>query len=152
MTGEELQVVLNLRATLSEYEVFMTQLSAMIDRGVDIPCIGTVSFPMREKLYKQVRDLVLGYKRMDSPIKPLVGDIDSPKILRDLEVAAKAKSKEEPFVNLLRVGDNVWWSEGDSKLIGNIQSITNDGLTADVICPDGTRMCVATKILHYDGK
>lgn len=133
MTQDEIGVMLNLRATLSEYEVFMTQLSTMIDRGMDIPCIGTASFPMREKLYKQVRDLVLGYKRMDSPIKPFVGDIpDVP--------------------NLLRAGDNVWWSEGDSKLVGNIQFISNDGLTADVICPDGTRMCVATKILHYDGK
>jgi len=92
MSPEELQVMLNLRATLSEYEHFMTQLSTMIDRGMDIPCIGTVSFPMREKLYKQVRDLVLGYKRMDSPIKPLVGDIDSPKILRDLEMGSKAMS------------------------------------------------------------
>lgn len=125
MTGEELQVVLNLRATLSEYEVFMTQLSAMIAQGRDIPCIGTMAFPMREKLYGQVRDLVLGKSAME---------------------------KQEPFVNLLHVGDNVWWTEGDSKLIGNIQFITEDGLRADVILPDGGRVCVWTKALHYDGK
>jgi hypothetical protein len=103
----------------------MSQLSLMIEKGTDIPLFGTLAFPMKDRLYKQVRDLVLGKSAM---------------------------VKQEPFVNLLHVGDNVWWSEGDSKLIGNIQSITNDGLTADVICPDGTRMCVATKILHYDGK
>ena len=60
MTGEELGVVLNLRATLSEYEHFMCELSAMIERGVDVPPCGVAKFPMREKLYAQVRDLVMG--------------------------------------------------------------------------------------------
>ena len=64
MTADELQILLNLRAQLSEYEVFMTQLSTMIARGMDIPCIGTMAFPMREKLYGQVRDLVIGKSAM----------------------------------------------------------------------------------------
>ena len=64
MTGEELGVVLNLRATLSEYEHFMCELSAMIERGVDVPPCGVAKFPMREKLYAQVRDLVLGKSAM----------------------------------------------------------------------------------------
>ena len=75
MTADEIGVMLNLRATLSEYEHFMSQLSLMIERGVDIPLFGSLAFPMKDKLYKQVRDLVLGEKHLDSPIKPLVGDI-----------------------------------------------------------------------------
>lgn len=110
MTADEIGVMLNLRATLSEYEHFMSQLSLMIERGIDIPLHGTLSFPMKDRLYKQVRDLVLGKSAMDSPIKPLVGDPNSPKILRDLEAVAKAMEKEEPFVNLLRVGDRVCWA------------------------------------------
>lgn len=125
MTGEELQVVLNLRATLSEYEVFMTQLSTMIERGMDIPCVGTVSFPMREKLYKQVRDLVLGKSAM---------------------------VKQEPFVNLLRAGDNVHWAEGDVKRIGVIEHVSDDGSSAVVEMPNGERINVPTRDLRYDGK
>jgi len=64
MTSEELTVMLNLRATLSEYEHFMCELSTMIERGVDVPPCGAAKFPMREKLYAQVRDLVLGSKAM----------------------------------------------------------------------------------------
>lgn len=64
MTSEELGVVLNLRATLSEYEHFMCELSAMIERGVDVPPCGVAKFPMREKLYAQVRDLVMGKSAM----------------------------------------------------------------------------------------
>lgn len=75
MTQDEIGVMLNLRATLSEYEHFMSQLSLMIERGTDIPLVGTLTFPMKERLYKQVRDLVLGTKSLDSPIKPFVGDI-----------------------------------------------------------------------------
>lgn len=60
MTQDEIGVMLNLRATLSEYEHFMTELSTMIERGVDVPPCGNAKFPMRDKLYKQVRDLVLG--------------------------------------------------------------------------------------------
>lgn len=75
MTQDEMGVMLNLRATLSEYEHFMSQLSLMIERGVDVPLFGSIAFPMKDKLYKQVRDLVLGHSAMDSPIKPLVGDI-----------------------------------------------------------------------------
>lgn len=58
MTADEIGVMLNLRATLSEYEHFMSQLSLMIERGVDVPLFGSMSFPMKDKLYKQVRDLV----------------------------------------------------------------------------------------------
>jgi len=69
MTSEELTVMLNLRATLSEYEHFMCELSTMIERGVDVPPCGAAKFPMREKLYAQVRDLVLGKRAMtDSEI------------------------------------------------------------------------------------
>lgn len=64
MTGEELQVLLTLRSTLSEYEHFMTELSTMIERGVDVPPCGSAKFPMRDKLYAQVRDLVLGKSAM----------------------------------------------------------------------------------------
>ncbi len=64
MTGEELQVLLTLRSTLSEYEHFMTELSTMIERGVDVPPCGNAKFPMRDKLYGQVRDLVLGKTAM----------------------------------------------------------------------------------------
>lgn len=91
MTADEIGVLLNLRATLSEYEHFMCELSTMIERGVDVPPCGNAKFPMRDKLYKQVRDLVLGTKSLDSPIKPFVGDIpDVP--------------------NLLRAGDRVCWA------------------------------------------
>lgn len=91
MTQDEIGVMLNLRATLSEYEHFMTELSTMIERGVDVPPCGSAKFPMRDKLYKQVRDLVLGTKSLDSPIKPFVGDIPD-------------------IPNLLRVGDRVCWA------------------------------------------
>lgn len=64
MTQDEMGVMLNLRATLSEYEHFMSQLSLMIERGVDIPLFGSIAFPMKDKLYKQVRDLVLGQSAM----------------------------------------------------------------------------------------
>ena len=64
MTGEELQVLLTLRSTLSEYEHFMTELSTMIERGIDVPPCGSAKFPMRDKLYAQVRDLVLGKSAM----------------------------------------------------------------------------------------
>lgn len=64
MTQDEMGVMMNLRATLSEYEHFMSQLSVMIERGVDVPLFGTMSFPMKDKLYKQVRDLVLGKSAM----------------------------------------------------------------------------------------
>ena len=74
MTADELQILLNLRAQLSEYEVFMTQLSTMIARGIDIPCIGAMAFPMREKLYGQVRDLVLGKSAMATEPKFKKGD------------------------------------------------------------------------------
>lgn len=74
MTQDEIGVMLNLRAQLSEYEVFMTQLSAMIAQGRDIPCIGAMAFPMREKLYGQVRDLVLGKSAMATEPKFKKGD------------------------------------------------------------------------------
>lgn len=64
MTQDEIGVLLNLRATLSEYEHFMTELSTMIERGVDVPPCGSAKFPMRDKLYAQVRDLVLGKSAM----------------------------------------------------------------------------------------
>ncbi|MBQ1422465.1 MAG: hypothetical protein IIY97_06840 [Firmicutes bacterium] len=64
MTQDEIGVMLNLRATLSEYEHFMSQLSLMIERGVDVPLFGTLAFPMKDRLYKQVRDLVLGKSAM----------------------------------------------------------------------------------------
>ena len=64
MTQDEIGVMLNLRATLSEYEHFMSQLSLMIERGTDIPLFGTLAFPMKDRLYKQVRDLVLGKSAM----------------------------------------------------------------------------------------
>lgn len=65
MTAEELQVMLNLRATLSEYEHFMCELSAMIDDGVDRKPCGSMKFPMKDKLYAQVRDLVIGKAVLD---------------------------------------------------------------------------------------
>ena len=64
MTADEIGVMLNLRATLSEYEHFMTELNTMIERGVDVPPCGNAKFPMRDKLYAQVRDLVLGKSAM----------------------------------------------------------------------------------------
>ena len=64
MTADEIGVMLNLRATLSEYEHFRTELSTMIERGVDVPPGGSAKFPMRDKLYGQVRDLVLGKSAM----------------------------------------------------------------------------------------
>lgn len=64
MTADEIGMMLNLRATLSEYEHFMTHLSLMIEKGADIPLGGTLSFPMKDKLYKQVRDLVVGSEAM----------------------------------------------------------------------------------------
>ena len=130
MTGEELGVVLNLRATLSEYEHFMCELSAMIERGVDVPPCGVAKFPMREKLYAQVRDLVLGEKCMSSPIKPFVGEIP----------------------NLLRVGDHVWWSYLDEKRMGEIEWISEDGTAVVVVRDNGERCNVPTIALHYDGK
>ena len=74
MTSEELQILLNLRSTLSEYEHFMSQLSAMVEKGVDIPLVGVMPFPMRDKLYKQVRDLVLGKSAMATEPKFKKGD------------------------------------------------------------------------------
>lgn len=125
MTQDEIGVMLNLRATLSEYEHFMSQLSLMIERGIDIPLHGTLSFPMKDRLYKQVRDLVLGKSAMD---------------------------KQEPFVNLLRVGDNVHWADGDVKCIGVIEHISDDGSSAVVELPNGERINVPTRDLRYDGK
>lgn len=130
MTQDEIGVMLNLRATLSEYEHFMCELSAMIERGVDVPPCGVAKFPMREKLYAQVRDLVLGEKCMSSPIKPFVGEIP----------------------NLLRVGDHVWWSYLDEKRMGEIEWISEDGTAAVVVRDNGERQNVPTAALHYDGK
>lgn len=133
MTAEEIGVMLNLRATLSEYEHFMTELSTMIERGIDVPPCGSAKFPMRDKLYKQVRDLVLGTKSLDSPIKPFVGDIpDVP--------------------NLLRAGDHVWWSYLDEKRMGEIESVSVDGSLATVIRNNGEKCDIPTAALHYDGK
>ena len=125
MTGEELQVLLTLRSTLSEYEHFMTELSTMIERGIDVPPCGSAKFPMRDKLYGQVRDLVLGKSAMD---------------------------KQEPFVNRLRAGDNVHWADGDVKCIGVIEHVSDDGSSAVVELPNGKRINVPTRDLRYDGK
>lgn len=125
MTQDEIGVMLNLRATLSEYEHFMSQLSLMIERGVDIPLFGTLAFPMKDRLYKQVRDLVLGKSAM---------------------------VKQEPFVNLLRAGDNVHWTVGDAKFVGVIEHVSDDGSSAVVELPNGERINVPTRDLRYDGK
>ena len=125
MTQDEIGVMLNLRATLSEYEHFMSQLSLMIERGIDIPLFGTLAFPMKDRLYKQVRDLVLGKSAM---------------------------VKQEPFVNLLRAGDNVHWADGDVKCIGVIEHVSDDGSSAVVELPNGERINVPTRDLRYDGK
>lgn len=125
MTQDEIGVMLNLRATLSEYEHFMSQLSLMIERGIDIPLHGTLSFPMKDRLYKQVRDLVLGKSAM---------------------------VKQEPFVNLPRAGDNVHWADGDVKCIGVIEHVSDDGSSAVVELPNGGRINVPTRDLRYDGK
>jgi hypothetical protein len=125
MTQDEIGVMLNLRATLSEYEHFMTELSTMIERGVDVPPCGSAKFPMRDKLYAQVRDLVLGKSAM---------------------------VKQEPFVNLLRAGDNVHWADGDVKCIGVIEHVSDDGSSAVVELPNGERINVPTRDLRYDGK
>lgn len=125
MTQDEIGVMLNLRATLSEYEHFMSQLSLMIEKGTDIPLFGTLAFPMKDRLYKQVRDLVLGKSAM---------------------------VKQEPFVNLLRAGDNVHWADGDVKCIGVIEHVSDDGSSAVVELPNGERINVPTRDLRYDGK
>ena len=74
MTQDEIGVMLNLRATLSEYEHFMTHLSLMIEKGTDIPLFGTLAFPMKDRLYKQVRDLVIS-PMPSSPDRLNKGDI-----------------------------------------------------------------------------
>lgn len=113
MTAEELNVMLNLRATLSEYEHFMCELSAMIERGVDVPPTGVAKFPMREKLYAQVRDLVMGEKCMSSPIKPFVGEIPD----------------FTPIDPSFAIGDHVYWAANhDAK--GVITTFSADGTKA----------------------
>ena len=127
MTSEELGVVLNLRATLSEYEHFLCELSAMIERGVDVPPTGVAKFPMREKLYAQVRDLVMGKAAMSNP-------------------------QGQEIINLFHVGDPVYWSYFDEKRKGVIESISSDGSVATVIRDNGEKSSIPTQVLHYDGK
>lgn len=122
MTQDEIGVMLNLRATLSEYEHFMTELSTMIERGVDVPPCGSAKFPMRDKLYTQVRDLVLGKSAMvtDTMGMPLPDKY-------------KFQSADPSF----RCGDNVALV-GDNTVHGIIRGFSEDGTKALVwIAQDG---------------
>ena len=144
MTADEIGVMLNLRATLSEYEHFMCELSAMIERGVDVPPCGVAKFPMREKLYGQVRDLVLGSKAIDR------------RFVNVKEGCWSAQEPDENFQNILRAGDSVYWSYLDEKRTGVIEHVSEDGSAAVVIRDNGERENIPTFALKYrsrnDGK
>jgi len=123
MTQDEIGVLLNLRATLSEYEHFMTELSTMIERGVDVPPCGSAKFPMRDKLYAQVRDLVVGKSVM---AKDTMG--------MPLPDKYKFQSAADPS---FRCGDNVALV-GDNTVHGIIRGFSEGGTMALVwIAQDG---------------
>ena len=133
MTSEELGVMLNLRATLSEYEHFMCELSAMIERGVDVPPCGVAKFPMREKLYAQVRDLVLGANAMT----PL--DI--------LDTYPKFVPGDPHF----GAGDHVYWAN-NPKMKGVIYAFNEEGDKAMVRRDSDNSTCVfdLKELIHCD--
>lgn len=135
MTQDEIGVLLNLRATLSEYEHFMTELSTMIERGVDVPPCGSAKFPMRDKLYAQVRDLVLGKSAMVEVKKPVFD--------------------RDPRQDV-SVGDWVCYAGQVWKTVGKIVGFSPDGTMATVQTNGAgdTEDIPRDKLwnAHYDGK
>lgn len=139
MTQDEIGVMLNLRATLSEYEHFMTELSTMIERGVDVPPCGSAKFPMRDKLYTQVRDLVLGKSAMEAK-QPI-------DIMTELGEILASPSP------LPKVGDRVCWA-ANRKRKGVVTGEAMDGSGKLLVkWDDGLTIGLEpNELLHYDGK
>ena len=139
MTQDEIGVMLNLRATLSEYEHFMTELSTMIERGVDVPPCGSAKFPMRDKLYAQVRDLVLGKSAMEAK-QPI-------DIMTELGEILASPSP------LPKVGDRVCWA-ANRKRKGVVTGEAMDGSGKLLVkWDDGLTIGLEpNELLHYDGK
>jgi len=56
----------------------------MVEKGVDIPLVGVMPFPMRDKLYKQVRDLVLGKSAMVGETTAVESKFTEGELVRDI--------------------------------------------------------------------
>ena len=77
MTGEELQVVLNLRATLSEYEHFMCELDKLLNSPhpdhLGAPT-GVANFPMKTKLWDKARAMAISLRDLELGEKAMTDD------------------------------------------------------------------------------
>jgi len=125
MTQDEIAVLLRMQATLSEYEHFMSQLSLMIEKRIDVPLSSTTTFPMKTKLYGQVRDLLRGKSAL--VYFPRVGE--------------RAFCTKEPF-----------WGEGTVTEVTETSSVLKRDDGAEKVFMNEDLMYIGVKPKEDDGK
>lgn len=69
MTADEIGVMLNLRATLSEYEHFMCELDMLLSSPHPEHCggpTGVANFPMKKKLWDSIKAMAISVRGLDA--------------------------------------------------------------------------------------